>query len=148
MVSLFLAEATPATSGSNAVDLTGIIGLIIAVIAGVVVPIYMYKRNQQKIAEQEAKFKAILDKQEAEKDGANSVTSWDNLAKRLERERDRLSEQLDEADARFARRLAAAEDKWSRAQDADRVRITELESEVEALHKIIESQAKRLSGMP
>lgn len=147
MVEFFLTETPPAT-GSNAIDLTGIIGLILAVITGVVVPIYMYRRNQQKIKEQETQFKAILEKQEAEKEGANAVTSWDNLAKRLEKERDRLAEQLEEADERTSRRLAAAEEKWRKERDVDRQRITELETEVEALHRIIEDQAKRLSGRP
>lgn len=150
MVEFFLVQAStpPATTGNSAVDLTGIIGLVLAVITGVVVPIYMYRRNQQKITEQEAKFRAILEKQEAEKEGANSVTSWDNLAKRLERERDRLAEQLEESDARLERRLAASEAKWKKEREVDRLRITELETEVEALHRIIEDQAKRLSGRP
>lgn len=142
------ASTTTTSSGNGAVDLTGIIGLVLAVVTGVVVPIYMYRRNQQKIKEQEDKFKAILDKQEAEKEGANSVTSWDNLAKRLERERDRLAEQLEEADARFARRLAIVEEKFRRERESDRQRISELEAEVAALQRVIQEQAKQISGAP
>lgn len=137
-----------ADSADSAVSITGIIGLVVAIVTGIVVPIYMYKRSQEKIKQSEQKYENILKEKEAEEKGKSSTTSWDLLTKRLERERDRLSEQLEAADERFAQKLEAAEEKWRRVQDLDRARITELETEVEALHRIIEDQAKRLSGRP
>lgn len=134
-----------ADSTSGAQSLTGNLGLIVAVVAGIVVPIYMYWRSQKKIKESELKYGALLKEKEAEEKGKSSTTSWDLLTKRLERERDRLSEQLEAADERFAQKLAVAEEKWRRAQEIDRARITELEKEVSALQLVNEAQARRLA---
>lgn len=135
-----------ADTTSDAVSLTGIIGLVIAVITGIVVPIYMYRKGQQKIKEQEEKYNAMMVAKDAKQEGSNTTTSWDLLTKRLERERDRLAEQLEASDERFGQKLAAAEEKWRRASESDRARITELEAEVGALQRVIEEQARRLSG--
>lgn len=115
---------------NNVISITGILGLVIAALAGIIIPIFLWQAQKRKVEE-------LQREKDADEKANTSVTSWESMTSLLARERDRLSEQLALADQRHASELIKVEEKWRKQLVERDARIGELENEVSALQRII-----------
>lgn len=112
----------------SAVDITAIAGVVVAVCAGIIVPIILYRRKQQ-----------------ADSDLA-TVVSWKGMTERLDSERDSLQRRLDESEERHRKEIQEMESDWDRRAAAMQKRITELQAEVDALGRQLATALRRGGG--
>jgi chromosome segregation ATPase len=101
------------------VELTAIVGAVVAVIGSIGIPIWLQKRK------------------DAEDKGLSAVVSWKGITDALQKERDELRRQLDEADERQRRKVKTLEADWQQQIAAAKQRITDLENEVTALRRAL-----------
>lgn len=98
-----------------AAALTTVIGLLVAIIAGIGIPLLIARR-----------------KQASDTDMA-SVMSWDKMTTRLDNERESLQGRLDESEERHRKQIDDMEADWERRSAAFQKQIADLRSEVDAL---------------
>lgn len=84
------------------------------------------------------------DKDEAEKSAANSVASWATLAAAHDREITRLHQEMDRLRDDSEQHLRRLRDEYEQHLQAARLRITELEAQVETLRQLL----RRDQGQP
>lgn len=111
----------------DTVQITAVVGVIVAAFAGIVVPYVLYRRKQRADAD------------------LTSVVSWDKMAARLDSERDSLQKRLDESEDRHRKQIDDMEADWGRRETTLRRQIADLQAEVDALGRQL-AQALRRGG--
>jgi chromosome segregation ATPase len=99
----------------NPVEATAVLGVIATVVATVIVPYFLRKRQAKGEAD------------------ATKVVSWQSITSVLQKERDDLRKELDGIEAEYRARFRALEEDYNHQLTAARSRIQQLEHEVTRL---------------
>lgn len=106
------------------IEWTTIVGAVIAVVGSIAIPLWLQRRK------------------DADDRGLSAVVSWKGITDALQKERDDLRRQLDESDARQRRHVKELESDWDQRLSTAKQRITDLETEVAALRRVLRSGAE------
>jgi chromosome segregation ATPase len=114
-----------AASGITATDVTAYVGIVIAVVSSIGIPIWLARRKNQA------------------DDELGSAVSWKGLTTAIQKERDDLREQLDAIEARHRDQMKNIESDWEQRMSLARSRITQLEEEVATLKRLLSGGSMR-----
>jgi hypothetical protein len=119
----------------NATEITAWGGLVVAVIAGIIIPWIFRRKNQMQKDIEDRRLEEEKRRLEEEKSGSTAVLNWTNFTTALQAERNDLRKQLDEIEGRHRQQLKDVEETWEARNTLLRARVTELETDVATLER-------------
>lgn len=103
----------------DAATITAVVGVVVAVLAGITVPVWLQRRKDK------------------DSDDMAEVVSWQGLTNELRNDRNSLREQLSAIEKRHKEQITEVEKTWQSKLKAAQAEIDELRSELAVLRRAI-----------